>query len=80
MLQIIMTAKVILHAVVAVHKKIMMSMIVCASVIIIDIFLRRVIVDEEVVVNLSPLHLHARLTCPDCRQKNGCRSQELNGP
>jgi hypothetical protein len=39
------------------------------AIIVVDILLRRVVIDEKVVVDLSPLHDHVRLACTDGGQE-----------
>ena len=61
------TAKVVLHALSAVHKEVVVRLVVPRAVVIVDVFLRAVVVDEEIVVNLPPGHVHRRgAVCHRC--------------
>ena len=66
---IVMTTKVIFQSLSPIYEEVIMRFVICRTVIIVDIFLRRVVVNEEIVVNLAPGHLHGRLACTNSGQK-----------
>merc|ERR1719428_2007810 len=56
---VIMASKIILHALVAIDQEIVMGLVVSTAVVVVNAFLRRVIVDEEIVVDVTPSHTQA---------------------
>mmetsp|Transcript_99128 Transcript_99128/g.280735 ORF Transcript_99128/g.280735 Transcript_99128/m.280735 type:complete len:202 (-) Transcript_99128:1069-1674(-) len=62
---IVVAAKVVFHALFTVDEKVVVSPEIGAPVIVIDVLLRRVVVNEEIVVDLPPGHDHRRLPSPD---------------
>lgn len=55
---VVVTAKVVLHAVTAVDQEIVVGVVEARAIVVVHVFLWAVVVDEEVVVDLAPLHDH----------------------
>eukprot|EP00754_Rhynchopus_humris_P026770 Rhum_TRINITY_DN15040_c0_g1::Rhum_TRINITY_DN15040_c0_g1_i3::g.134766::m.134766 len=58
---VVVAAEVVLHALVARHKHVVVRVVVRAAVVVVHTLLQVVVVDEEVLRQLAPLHLHRRL-------------------
>mmetsp|Transcript_70107 Transcript_70107/g.164960 ORF Transcript_70107/g.164960 Transcript_70107/m.164960 type:complete len:336 (+) Transcript_70107:63-1070(+) len=57
---VVVPAKVVLESAVAVDEEVVVRFVVAGAVVVVDIFLGTVVVDEEVVVDLTPRHEHGR--------------------
>jgi len=57
-------AKISLFAIVSIHEKVVVRVIIFTSIIVVHVLLWRVIVNEEIVMKLAPRHGHGRLTSP----------------
>lgn len=55
---VVMPAEIILHPLATIDQKVVVCVVVTAPIIIVHVLLGRVVVDEEVMVNFSPLHDH----------------------
>mmetsp|Transcript_15601 Transcript_15601/g.44390 ORF Transcript_15601/g.44390 Transcript_15601/m.44390 type:complete len:352 (-) Transcript_15601:1203-2258(-) len=68
-LVIVVAAVIILHPIATIDKEIVVGLVVTAAIIIVNGLLWRIVVDEEVVVNLAPLH--------DQRRRAGAHSRDV---
>merc|ERR1711968_369261 len=59
---VVVATKIVLHSLAAIHQEIVVRVVKARAVIVVDVLLWRIIVDEEVVVDLAPLHDHGWLT------------------
>ena len=66
-MSVVKLTKVILHPLSAIHKEVVVRVIERRPIIIVYVLLWGVVVDEEVVRNVAPLHDHVRLARTDCR-------------
>mmetsp|Transcript_30790 Transcript_30790/g.60068 ORF Transcript_30790/g.60068 Transcript_30790/m.60068 type:complete len:242 (-) Transcript_30790:1394-2119(-) len=66
---VVVPSKIVFHAVTPVDEKVVVGLVVGRSVVIVYVLLWRVVVNEEVVVDLSPLRSHAGSTIPNGGQK-----------
>mmetsp|Transcript_28297 Transcript_28297/g.59469 ORF Transcript_28297/g.59469 Transcript_28297/m.59469 type:complete len:314 (-) Transcript_28297:1546-2487(-) len=66
---VVVAAEVVLHALPSVHQEVVVRVVVARAVIVIHILLRRVVVDEEVVMDLAPRHRHRRRAGAHAREE-----------
>ena len=57
-MMVVVAAEIILHPLPSIHQEVVVSMIVSRAIIIVDVLLRRIVINEEVVMYLPPRHIH----------------------